>query len=148
MDRKTKEEFSGYGGKVGPDGYIQELMLSAVREMAKHNEMLILIAHGDTMAMNGNIKGLSAAMWGNFVTVCCNRILRDGKPYPSPKITIGGGGFPDCSLVWPEWFTPEWLLENFPELEEIKPQRVTPAIPNLGLFRQKRNQKLTDWNLT
>jgi hypothetical protein len=128
------DEFSGYAGKVGTDGYIQELMLSAVREMAKHHEMLILIAHGDTMAMNGNIKGLSAAMWGNFVTVGCNRILRDGKPYPSPKVTIGGGGFPECSLNWPDWFTPEWLLENFPELQTIAPQREEPVTPNLGFI--------------
>ena len=132
------DEFSGYAGKVGSDSYIQELMLSAVREMAKHNEMLILIAHGETMAMNGNIKGLSAALWGNFVTVGCNRILIDGKPYPSPKVTVSGGGFPDCSLVWPEWFTPEWLLANFPELEETTPPPVTPAIPHLGFMPETK----------
>lgn len=129
------DEFSGYAGKVGTDGYIQELMLSAVREMSKHNELLILIAHGDTMAMNGNIKGLSAALWGNFVTVGCNRILIDGKPYPSPKVTIAGGGFPEYSLSWPEWFTPEWLLENFPELQEIAPKRLEPITPNLGIIQ-------------
>ena len=115
------DEFSGYAGKVGGDGYLQELMLSAVREMAKHNEFLILIAHGDTAAMNGGIKGLSAAMWGNFVTVQCNRRLEDGKPMPSPQTTIHGGGFPEVSLNWPEWFCPEWLLENFPELGAIVP---------------------------
>lgn len=115
------DEFSGYAGKVGGDGYLQELMLSAVREMAKHNEFLILIAHGDTAAMNGGIKGLSAAMWGNFVTVQCNRRLQDGKPMPSPQTTIHGGGFPEVSLNWPEWFCPEWLLENFPELGAIVP---------------------------
>ena len=129
------DEFSGYAGKVAPDGYIQELMMSAVREMAKHNEFLILIAHGDTMAMNGNIKGLSQAMWGNFVTVQCNRILRDGKPYPSPKIQISGGGFPEASLNWPEWFDPEWLIQNFPELARIQPKAIATPIPNLGVFQ-------------
>lgn len=129
------DEFSGYAGKVAPDGYIQELMMSAVREMAKHNEFLILIAHGDTMAMNGNIKGLSQAMWGNFVTVQCNRILRDGKPYPSPKIQISGGGFPEASLSWPEWFDPEWLIQNFPELARIQPKAIATPIPNLGVFQ-------------
>ena len=131
------DEFSGYAGKVGDDRYIQELMMSAVREMAKHNEMLILIAHGDTMAMNGGIKGLSAAMWGNFVTVQCHRVLRDGKPSPSPRVTIGGGGFPQINLNWPEWFDPEWLIQNFPELAQITPKTIATPIPNLGAVASK-----------
>jgi len=126
------DEFSGYAGKVGDDRYIQELMMSAVREMAKHNEMLILIAHGDTMAMNGNIKGLSQAMWGNFVTVQCHRVLRDGKPSPSPRVQISGGGFPGVTLNWPDWFDPEWLLDNFPEVQAIVPKTLVNSIPTLG----------------
>ncbi len=131
------DEFSAYAGKVGSDSYIQELMMSAVREMAKHHEYLILIAHGETMAMNGNIKGLSQAMWGNFVTVQCNRILRDGKPYPSPKIQISGGGFPEASLNWPDWFDPEWLIQNFPELAQITPKTIATPIPNLGVLQSE-----------
>jgi hypothetical protein len=121
------DEFSGYPGNGGmTEGYIQELMLSAIREMAKHNEMLIIIAHGNTAALNGNIKGLNAAMWGNFVTVECSRQMIDGKPSPAPEVLISGGGFPECRVNWPQWLTPQWLLKNFPELASIAPATVPP----------------------
>ena len=127
------DEFSGYAGQGGmSDGYIQEVMLSAIREMAKHQEMLVLICHGDTMALNGNVKGLSAALWGNFVTVNCNRLLIDGKAQPSPEVSIYGGGFPNTKLVWPAWFNPQWLLRQFPELAAIRPLDVASAIPDLS----------------
>ena len=126
------DEFSGYAGNGGMDEkYIQSLMMSAIREMSKHHEFLVLIAHGDTAALNGNIKGLTAAMWGNFVTVQCHRKLVDGKGQPSPIVDISGGGFPATRLNWPDWFTPEWLLENFPELQTIVPKTIVNATPSL-----------------
>ena len=128
------DEFSGYAGNGGMDDqYIQGLMMSAIREMAKHHEFLVLIAHGDTAALNGNIKGLNAAMWGNFVTVQCHRKLVDGKAQPSPIVDISGGGFPSTRLNFPDWFTPEWLLENFPELQAIVPKTLVNSIPTLGI---------------
>lgn len=127
------DEFSGYVGQGGMDAeYVQGLMMSLVRESAKHSAMVVLIAHGDTAAMNGGIKGLSAAVWGNFVTVTCSRILVDGKAQPGPEVQISGGGFPETCLNWPRWFTPEWLLTQFPELATIAPQTPVNSTPSLG----------------
>ena len=127
------DEFSGYVGNGGMDQeYIQGLMLSAIREAAKHQEMLILLAHGDTVALNGGVKGLTSAMWGNFVSVQCNRLLIDGKATPSPEVQISGGGFPDTAIIWPQWFNPQWLIKQFPELLEIKPIIPASTIPDLG----------------
>jgi len=138
------DEFSAYAGNVGKDSYIQELMLSAVREMAKHNEMLMLIAHGDTMAINGNVKGLSDAMRGNFVTVGCNRKLIDGRAHPDSRVTIDGGGFPSRTLDWPDWLTPEWLLANFPELETIAPV-TAESVPSLGAVAEiQKNSEIQE----
>lgn len=119
------DEFSGYAEIFGTE-LIQGLMLSLVRESAKHNEMVALICHGSTSAMNGGIRGLSDAVLGNFITVECTNQRIDGKAIPSPEFYVYGGGYQKTGYSWPSWLTPEWLLSQFPELLGIQPPALSP----------------------
>ena len=127
------DEFSGYAQEIEiGEKYIQALLMSAVREFAKHKKHLTLITHGSTMAMTGGVKGLSQALLGNFTVIECSRKLIDGKPVPGERVQIFGGGYPEVEANWPQWFDPEWLLENFPELQAIVPKTLVNSIPTLG----------------
>ena len=116
------DEFSGYLDHGGMDAaYLQEFVMSMVRETAKHSCQVILLQHGDTVAMSGGVKGLQAAVWGNLPTLQCNRVLVGGKPQPAPEASIVGGGFPEQKLIFPDWLRPQWLLSQFPELKQVAP---------------------------
>ena len=128
------DEFSGYSQEIEiGEKYIQALLMSAVREFSKHKKHLTLITHGSTMALTGGVKGLSQALLGNFTVIECSRKLIDGKPVPGERVQIFGGGYPEVEVNWPQWFDPEWLLENFPELQTIVPNTWVNSIPTLGI---------------
>ena len=128
------DEFSGYLGHGGMDNaFLQEFMLSMVRETAKHHCQVILIQHGDTVAMSGGIKGLQEAIWGNFPTLRCQRVLLEGIPIPATEANLVGGGFPEEALLFPRWLSPQWLCRNFPELTQFS----VSSSPKLGLSSQR-----------